>query len=50
MKVSPVGASPLGPSIAFPPIPTTLNLERIEKIYHIICQCLHDYTGEDWGL
>ena len=28
MKVSPVGASPLGPSIALSPALNTLNLER----------------------
>ena len=36
MKVSPVGANPLGPSIALSPALNTLNLERIERMYCIL--------------
>ena len=41
MKVSPVG-----PSIAFSPTPTTLNLERIERIRHAIISCMHVCTSK----
>ena len=47
MKVSPVGASPLGPSIAFSPTPNTLNLERIRENLSCIMSCMHTCTSEE---
>ena len=47
MKVSPVGPSPLGPSIAFSPTPTTLNLEHIRENLSRTMSCMHTYTSEE---
>ena len=43
MKVSPVGASPLGPSIALSPALNTLNLERHREnvLYDIYLTCMY---------
>ena len=47
MKVSPVGASPLGPSIALSPALNTLNLERHRENVSRIMSDMHKYTSEE---
>ena len=44
MKVSPVGASPLGPSIALSPALNTLNLESHRGNVSYIMSDIHIYT------
>ena len=50
MKVSPVGACPLGLSIALSPAPNTLNLEHHRENVSCIMSNIHIYIPVRRGL